>query len=481
MGTSSANRPPEGAPPEGTRPEEASSADTEEAPPCPRCRGAKFVHPRLENGLPDYVRLVPCECSRRSLEETRLSRMHLYSNLGALSRLTFDNLIPEGKSAEPEDQQRFLRAYRAARDFAANPEGWLVFTGPSNSGKTHLGAAIAGQRISQGHRAIFIGAADLLDHLRSTFSPGSEVSYDHLFLQLKEAPLLVLDDLGNQGSTAWAEEKLMQLIDHRFVGRRPTVFSISAGVSIEDLKEKWRTRLTDPSLSQVYQLALGQASQADELGAMGLELLKNMTFEKFDHKRINLPPEQRQNLEHAYRIAQGYAEAPDGWLVLQGENGCGKTHLAAAIANYRRSKGQRVSFVFVPDFLDHLRSTYAPDSKVTYDEVFERVKNAPLLILDDYGEHAASTWAQEKLYQLINYRYNARLPMVVTTCCSLDEIETRVSSRLADSQISLVFGIIAPDFRTDRSTPRTPPPPRPSARKPRGRGPEPQGGRRPAA
>ena len=38
---------------------------------------------------------------------------------------------------------------------------------------------------------------------------------------------------------------------------------------------------------------------------------------------------------------------PEGWLVLMGQVGCGKTHLAAAIANYRVEKGQQVFFVVV--------------------------------------------------------------------------------------------------------------------------------------
>ncbi len=84
------------------------------------------------------------------------------------------------------------------------------------------------------------------------------------------------------------------------------------------------------------------------------------------------------------------------------------------------------------------------------------MKTTPLLVLDDFGEHCSTPWAQEKLYQLINYRYNSRLPMVVTMCCSLDdeEIESRISSRLADPRVSLVFNIVAPDYRSDRSTVR---------------------------
>ena len=113
---------------------------------------------------------------------------------------------------------------------------------------------------------------DLLDHLRSTFSPNSDVSYDELFLELQGTPLLVLDDLGVQSSTPWAEEKLFQLINQRFVSRLPTVINVAAGVSLDDLEEKWRTRLADPGLSQVYQLETKQTSMLDCSGIMSLEL-----------------------------------------------------------------------------------------------------------------------------------------------------------------------------------------------------------------
>lgn len=186
-----------------------------------------------------------------------------------------------------------------------------------------------------------------------------------------------------------------------------------------------------------------------ESGILGLKLLRNMTFENFDPKRVNLPLDKQRNLSDAHKLARRFAEEPEGWLVLQGPNGCGKTHLAAAIGNYQLQKGNPVMFVFVPDFLDHLRSAFSPDSKVTYDELFERVKLSPLLILDDFGEQASTPWAQEKLYQLINYRYNDRLPMVVTTCLSLEEIETRIGSRLVDTRLSTPFNIDVPDYRSD--------------------------------
>ncbi|GAH08202.1 unnamed protein product, partial [marine sediment metagenome] len=227
----------------------------------------------------------------------------------------------------------------------------------------------------------------------------------------------------------------------------PTV--IVTIVPIEQLEDRIHSRLTDPNLCHIYVVEEKQASLESLEYSWGpeFELQKSMTFDKFDWRRVNLLPEKRENLEEVFRLAFDFAKSPDGWLVLQGVNGCGKTHLAAAIANYRYQASKPALFVVVPDFLDHLRSTFSPESKVSYDQLFERVKTAPLLILDDFGEQTTTPWAQEKLYQVINYRYNARLPTVITTRCSLDEIDSPISSRLADPKISMVWNIIVPDYR----------------------------------
>jgi len=184
-------------------------------------------------------------------------------------------------------------------------------------------------------------------------------------------------------------------------------------------------------------------------GDLALKLLRNMTFENFDRRRVNLPREEQKNLEWAFNEARRFAEEPKDWIVFLGVNGCGKTHLAAAIGNYQLQRGRPIFFMAVPDLLDHLRATFSPDSVVTYDELFDKVRNAPLLILDEFGEQASTAWAQEKLYQVINYRYNARLPTVLTTCLALEDIETRIGSRLADTSMSSNVNIMAPDYRSD--------------------------------
>ena len=410
---------------------------------CPICKGAGFVHPVLYSGQTDFSHVVPCRCSKGELRKKKTEYLQRYSNLGSLSQLTFDNLSPRGRAADAVSQEHFAQIYQAAKAFSEDPEAWLVFLGPSGSGKTHLACAIANHRLSLGEPVFYIGTADLLDHLRSAFSPASDTTYDELFEQVKNVPLLVLDDLTLESATPWAKEKLEQLLNHRFNTRLATV--ITTDMPLEKVDERLRGHFANNEFSQVW--VIEQKPPLEYQSGLELELLRNMTFDNFDHKRLELPLEQRQNLRQAFDLAVEFARSPEGWLVFQGVNGCGKTHLASAIANYQLVQGKPVFFVVVPDLLDHLRSTFSPDSKISYDEFFEKIKETPLLILDDFGEQSATSWAQEKLYQLINYRYNARLPMVVTTCLSLDEIETRISSRMVDPRLSLVFNIIAPDYR----------------------------------
>ena len=416
---------------------------------CPICHGSGFVHPLLSSGKPDYTRIVPCQCVRRVQDDEQQVRLLRYSNLGSLKNATFDSMEPRGRSGNPAYQEQFQRAYNAAREFAAEPEGWFVISGASGSGKTHLAAAIANERVRRGYPAFYTSTPDLLDHLRSAFKPDSELPYDYLFDKVRNAPLLVLDDLGTQSGTSWAQEKLDQLLTHRMNYELPTVIVVM--LPLDELDDRLRTRLTDPRLARLYTLA--EDRQALNYGwGEQFAAQRKMTFASFD-KRANLLPEQRQNLEAAYQLAFEFARHPEGWLVFQGVNGCGKTHLAAAIVNYQYEAGRPALFVVVPEFLDHLRYTFRPDSKVSYDQFFESVKTAPLLVLDDFGEQSTTPWAQEKLYQVINYRYNAQLPTIITTVCSLDEMETRISSRLIDHWLSTPFNIMAPDYRGD-SRPR---------------------------
>jgi DNA replication protein DnaC len=404
-------------------------------PSCAICRDHGFVRRDVDISHPDFGRAFPCTCR---LGEVR-DRLRRRSHLGHLANRTFETFRPEGR----EGSVPSLRdAFGLCRVYAEAPTGWLVLSGPSGCGKTHLAAAVANRQIELGNEVFFTVVPDLLDHLRATFAPGSDVTYDELFEGVRNTPLLVLDDLGTQSETSWAQEKMFQVLNHRFNAELPTV--ITTNHAISELDARLKARLTDKSVAVVAAIGEWDTALDELLRSDWTDALRQQTFDSFK-------PGKNESLASALREAAMFADNPGGWLVLVGEVGRGKTHLAAAIKNHLEDSAV---FITVPSLLDHLRATYAPHSTMTYDRTFDRFLNAEVLILDDYGTHSSTPWAEEKLFQLINHRFNARLATVITTNIAFDQPRTlnaatqqerRVYSRILD--LGNVVKLDAPHFK----------------------------------
>ena len=375
----------------------------------------------------------------------RRSRLERISNLGSLSRFRFETLRD---STDP----LFEAALTAAREFAAEPEGWLVLTGPSGSGKTHLAAAVANACIDEGRPALFMVVPDLLDHLRSSYdAEGDDLGFDELFDQVRNAPLLFLDDIDAVAPKPWAREKLFQVVNHRFNATLPTVFTTTTAP--DRLDERLATRMRDARVTRVFALE-GTRSNYEQVGGMTRQRLAELRFNNFDLRQAGLDGEERLSLESAFNAATAFGDDLRGWFTLQGPNGCGKTHLAGAIANKALGAGVDVFFAVVPDLLDYLRSTFAPTQTEAYHDIFERVRSASLLVLDDLGAERSAEWAEEKLYQIVNYRTLMALPTAVTTNQTddwLKRVRPRIYSRIVDGSVGTFMKLQAPHYRLGRS------------------------------
>lgn len=413
------------------------------------CGGVGFVRKDVPVGHPDFGKAFPCPQRPVSTTAAVAGSLTESSGLYLLGHMTFDNFMPQGLGLSPERQKNLQRAYDLAFQFAEEPQGWLLFKGGFGAGKTHLAAAIANYRLQLGQPALFIVVPDLLDYLRATYSPNSAVTYDERFESLRGAPLLLLDDYGAHSATPWAQEKLFQLLNFRYNAQLPTV--ITTNQELEDIDLRLRSRLADVTLCQIVTIVAPDFRQSGanrlESELSTLNLHHDQRFDNFDLRERELGRNAGDAIRMAYDTCRHFAESPEGWLVLSGEYGCGKTHLAAAIANYRVEKGDTVLFIVVPDLLDHLRATFNPNSTVSYDRRFEEIRKAPILVLDDLGTESATPWAKEKLFQIVNYRYTANLATVFTTTQKVDEIEPRLRSRMADGRRCTIIDDFAPSYR----------------------------------
>ena len=432
-----------------TKQQDARGKKQETSEICPLCKGLGYVRADVPVDHPDFGKLVPCTCHLAEVAQRRTNSLRMLSDLDTLSRMTFKTFIPEAPGLSPDKQANLRWAYEEAKDFGQNPDGWLVLKGGFGCGKTHLAAAIANACVERGQPVLFITVPDLLDHLRAAFAPSSAGGYDTRFEEVRTAPVLILDDLGTESSTPWAQEKLFQIFNYRYNAHLPTV--ITTNHELEEIPLRLRSRLVDPDLARIVSITAPDYRRAgvaqDQSDLSSLSLHAHQTFETFEPRKGELPKAEEENLKQATSYARAFAESPEGWLIFTGTYGCGKTHLAAAIANHNATQGRPALFVVVPDLLDHLRATFNPQSAVSFDQRFEEVRRTPLLILDDLGTESATPWAREKLYQIFDYRYNAHLPTVITTATPIEELDPRLATRMLDVSLCTPFAILVPAYR----------------------------------
>jgi DNA replication protein DnaC len=141
-----------------------------------------------------------------------------------------------------------------------------------------------------------------------------------------------------------------------------------------------------------------------------LPRLKECTFTNFS--TVEAPKSVILAKRSAFRAGQSGKT-----VVLAGDTGVGKTHLAAAIVHYVSTKGKSAILVSFAALLNDLRNSFSLSAgkEISASQIFEVLRSADCLALDDVGQEARTDYADSCLYQIVNDRYNARSQLIVTT------------------------------------------------------------------
>lgn len=154
--------------------------------------------------------------------------------------------------------------------------------------------------------------------------------------------------------------------------------------------------------------------------------------------------------------AQQIAAADLKGLFLIGPPGTGKSLLAAMILN-ELILTTRLNCRYIKisrDFFQQLRATFSNDSG-TYgktESVFNEIARQDILVIDDFGIQSDSEWEQRMLYDLVDARYEAELPTIITSNIDLEAVKNlfkgRIYSRFTE-MLHIVEFFSVRDYRQD--------------------------------
>lgn len=209
-------------------------------PDCSKCQGAGFVHPRDNDGKPEYGKVIPCDHPGCLLDQIHAYKQGVpyRQKKGIKPTRTFDTFKPVSGT---EEALSLAKKFTGLKEFI-----WLLIYGGVGNGKTHLANAVANKLCHDGNDARIFTCPDLFTQLRQQMNNNSA---DNFLEELKRVDTLIIDDYGMEYGTQFEQARLEELLDYRYRELLPTM--VVTNKDLKDLPPRLASRFADKEISRI--------------------------------------------------------------------------------------------------------------------------------------------------------------------------------------------------------------------------------------
>jgi DNA replication protein DnaC len=147
-------------------------------------------------------------------------------------------------------------------------------------------------------------------------------------------------------------------------------------------------------------------------------LYRNASFDNFQVPGNENPTARRELTTVLLAVKQFVRDFPNEkrpGLLLIGETGCGKTHLAVAALREIMAKGFEGLFCNYQTLLNSIKAGYDPASNSSNREAYQAALDSEVLLLDDLGAHRITDWVEDTVNSIVTYRCDGRKALIATT------------------------------------------------------------------
>lgn len=192
----------------------------------------------------------------------------------------------------------------------------------------------------------------------------------------------------------------------------------------------------------------GRAERLEERSQIP-PLYRNASFENFKTEGMQ---ELKMVMSAVKRYSDDFPLGQKRGLLLIGEPGTGKTHLAVAALRRIMQKGFEGVFTDFQTLLDRIRAGYDSSSNSSNKEAYRMALDSEVLMLDDLGAHRVTDWVQDTITAIVTHRCNNQMPLIATT--NLPDADVEGSKTIQRGTVGIEYRRTLRDHIGDRARSR---------------------------